>query len=206
MLFPRLRNRRILVEETSFWMSWGMTRMLSFHSWRLTSASSEDSQCCNHGCRVKVHTDIGAATLKDESAINPQDSLQILLCPEAGRTHGLDQVGSCKQCNVNLLFLAGRCRDSAHDVVQLMVEVIQDFDCGHVLFVEGLPRINAYPGGALPHGDPCHVDAVVCGGQASLLVSIAHRAEEAANDLIVRLKFAEVGRLFEHAEVKVGGR
>ena len=153
----------------------------------------------------KKHTNIGAAALEDEGAINAQNPLQILAGPKSRCAHGLDQISSCKQSNMDLLLFAGRSLDSAHDIVQLVVEVIQDFNSGHILLVQRLPWVDADPTRAVLYSDSRHVDSVVRGGQTSLLVGVADRAEEAANDFVVGLKLAEVGRLLEHAQMEVRG-
>ena len=151
------------------------------------------------------YTDIGAAALEDESAINAQNPLQILAGPKSRCAHGLDQISSCKQSDVDLLSFAGGSLDSAHDIVQLVVEVIQDFNSGHILLVQRLPWIDANPTRAVLYSDSRHINSVVRGSQASLLVGVADRAEEAANDFVVGLKLAEVGRLLEHAQMEVRG-
>ena len=106
---------------------------------------------------------------------------------------------------MDLLLFAGGSLDSAHDIVQLVVEVVQNFDSGHVFLVQRLPWVDANPARAVPHSNSRHVNSVVRGGQTSLLVGVADRAEEAANDFVVGLKLAEVGRLLEHAQVEVRG-
>ena len=106
---------------------------------------------------------------------------------------------------MDLLLFASGSLDPAHDIVQLVVEVIQDFNSGHVFLVQRLPWVDANPTRAVLYSDSRHVDSVVRGSQASLLVGVADRAEEAANDCVVGLKLAEVGRLLEHAQMEVRG-
>lgn len=95
---------------------------------------------------MDVHTNVGAATLENKSAIVTKDPVKILFSPQPWCAHRLDQVGACKQRNVDLSFLAVSRFDSAHDVVQLVIKVIQDLDGREVFFVQRLPRVDANPG------------------------------------------------------------
>jgi hypothetical protein len=93
--------------------------------------------------------------------------------------------------------------DAPHDLVELVVKVVQDLDGGKILLVQRLPRVNTNPFRAILYGDPRHVDPVLCRSQSGLFVGIADGAEEAANHFIVGFKFAVVGRLLEHAQVEI---
>jgi hypothetical protein len=92
-----------------------------------------------------IHTDIGAAALKNECAIVSQDPTQVLASPQPWRAHGLDQVGAGKERNVDASLLSVLILNTPHDLVQLMVEVVQDLDGREVLLVQRLPRVNADP-------------------------------------------------------------
>lgn len=153
---------------------------------------------------VRSLTNICTAAFKDESAIVTQNPAEILARPESGSAHGLDQVGTCKQRDMNRSLLATLGCDAAHDIVQFVCKVVQDLDGRQVLLVQRLPWINANPLGTIFDGDPCHVDPVLSGSQARLLVCITDRAEEAADDFVFSLKLAVVGRFLEHAQMQVG--
>lgn len=146
-----------------------------------------------------VLTDVGATALEDECAIVTEDPAQVLLCPQAWGTHSLNQVGAGEESDMDTLPFAAGGLNTPHDRVQLMVEVVQYLYGRQVLFVKWLPWVYADPLGAVLDSNSCHVDSVLSRGEASLLICIAYRAEEAAEDLVIGFEFAEVGGLFEHA-------
>jgi hypothetical protein len=77
-----------------------------------------------------VHTDIGAAALKNEGAVMSQDPAEILASPQARRAHGLDQIRAGKQRNMDASLLAILALDPSHNLIQLVVEVVQNLDGG----------------------------------------------------------------------------
>jgi len=158
---------------------------------------------CREPLRKSQRTDIGAAALENEGTIVPEDPIQILRSPQPRGAHRLDQVRAGKQRNVDALLFSSLCLDSAHDVVQLVAEVIQNLHGRQILLVQRLPRIDTNPGRAVSYSDPGHVYPVVCGGKSSLLICVTNRAEEAADDFVLSLELAVVGSLLEHAEMQI---
>ncbi len=94
------------------------------------------------------------------------------------RTHRHDQISPCQQRNARLAHLAVGAFDAAEDGVDLVVKVAQHVGCRDVLRLAGLVAVDRLVG--VDHeprrgldGARAHVDAVVAGGEADLLVGVA---------------------------------
>ena len=86
--------------------------------------------------------------------------VQILLTPDAGGGHGMDQIRAAEKRNTNRLPGSVSSLDAATNGVNFMVEVVQDERSRLLILLCRFPRIHHQPVGSLVHCQLTHCDTV----------------------------------------------
>lgn len=133
--------------------------------------------------RLERGLEIGPCPLEDEDAIVAEDVCDVAGIPLAGLADGLDEVCAGEENDADGLAGSVGALDAAHDVVEVVVEVVEDVGGGDVGVLGGLPGVDHEPLGGALDGELAHAHAVVGGSEARLAVAVADGGEVAADDI-----------------------
>ena len=92
----------------------------------------------------------------DECTISTEDVFEILLRPDAGSRHSLDEIGSSEEGDVNLFAYSASAVDALAGLINFLFEVVEDFGSGLVFFLLGFPGVDHQPVGGFVDSQLTH--------------------------------------------------
>ena len=121
----------------------------------------------------KGRVNLSSCALEGKNAIVTQNVVEITLVPHTWGRHGLDQVKAGKEYNAAALSGTVSALNTAHDLVDFVVEVIKHLGCWDISRALSLPGIHHQPLGSVLSRKSAHLNTMMGRRKTLLPVCIA---------------------------------